>query len=148
MNIRRATINDIDGIMPVLEEYYHFIWGDRKFNFEYAKKSLIKMICNPNIYMSIFCESDIILGIVSAIFMVSLLDEYIEGQELFWYSSSKIKKIKRGKILKLLFDDIISVCKNVNCKTFFMNATNNTDVKPFLERNGFKFTEFNMIKEF
>ena len=152
MQIRRATLTDIDGINKLLYEV-HKVHSDKRPNLfkvgskKYTNEELAKIIVDDNRPIFVYVDNDDILGYAFCVFiknnsnsLTDILSLYID--DLCVDENSRGKKVGTS-----LYNYVLQFAKEAGCYNVTLNvwACNNSALK-FYEKCGLSVQKIGMEK--
>ena len=107
--IRKATLNDVEGILKLIIEFHEESLGEYKLSFDWdTLRETIKRFITHNI--TIVVDNGEIVGVIAGIISNSIFDIGQKiGQEALWYIT---KKERKGTLALRLLKTFEQECKD------------------------------------
>jgi N-acetylglutamate synthase-like GNAT family acetyltransferase len=144
--IRKATLDDVEAIKKLVEEFYEESLKEYKLSFRDIEETIKNTVAN---HIGLVAEKEEkIIGCIGGITIPSMFDkDELIGQESIWYITKSERKGTVGIRLLKAFEE---ECKKKGCSFVIMVYMGNSypeQLKRFYSMNNYKLLEMQHIKE-
>ncbi len=152
MQIRRATLNDIDGINKLLYEV-HKVHSDKRPDLfkvgskKYTNEELAKIIVDDNRPIFVYVDNDDILGYAFCVFIKNNSNSLTDILTLYIDDLCVDENARGKKVGTSLYNYVLQFAKEAGCYNVTLNvwACNNSALK-FYEKCGLSVQKIGMEK--
>lgn len=152
MQIRRATLTDIDGINKLLYEV-HKVHSDKRPDLfkvgskKYANEELAKIIVDDNRPIFVYVDNDDILGYAFCVFIKNNSNSLTDILTLYIDDLCVDENARGKKVGTSLYNYVLQFAKDAGCYNVTLNvwACNNSALK-FYEKCGLSVQKIGMEK--
>ena len=152
MQIRRATLTDIDGINKLLYEV-HKVHSDKRPNLfkvgskKYTNEELAKIIVDDNRPIFVYVDNDDILGYAFCVFIKNNSNSLTDILTLYIDDLCVDENARGKKVGTSLYNYVLQFAKDAGCYNVTLNvwACNNSALK-FYEKCGLSVQKIGMEK--
>lgn len=152
MQIRRATLTDIDGINKLLYEV-HKVHSDKRPDLfkvgskKYTNEELAKIIVDDNRPIFVYVDNDDILGYAFCVFIKNNSNSLTDILSLYIDDLCVDENARGKKVGTSLYNYVLQFAKEVGCYNVTLNvwACNNSALK-FYEKCGLSVQKIGMEK--
>lgn len=152
MQIRRATLTDIDGINKLLYEV-HKVHSDKRLDLfkvgskKYTNEELAKIIVDDNRPIFVYVDNDDILGYAFCVFIKNNSNSLTDILTLYIDDLCVDENARGKKVGTSLYNYVLQFAKDAGCYNVTLNvwACNNSALK-FYEKCGLSVQKIGMEK--